>query len=120
MSIDRSQILLDLPHETGYYMWHILDLNYLKVGLVQITCDDANHLKYLAGKQRDKETTFFVYSHPFNPMCTFTMYHQANDVLPPMMEDGLPIVDGYAPFDFRMLDYTPRRRLNWATSHGQH
>ena len=91
---------MQLPNETGFYLWYILDLNYLDVGVVQILQDDKEHLTYLASLTGEKRKHFYVYKSGY---ITFTMYHQAVHHLPPMDEDSKPQVDGWIPFDFRTI-----------------
>lgn len=96
---------MNLPGETGFYLWYILDLNYMDVGLVQIMQDKQEHLKWLA---ENPKPTFYVYDVPINRK--FTMYHQAHSHLPPADAGGKPIVDGWIPFDFRWVDHYSRQK----------
>jgi len=94
---------MELPNETGYFLWYILDLGYLNVGAVHISEDTEEHLAYLTSiTDAERAKRFYVY-----PIGTvgrkLTMYHDAHDHLPPL--DGLnrPLVDGWIPFDFRTI-----------------
>lgn len=90
-----------LPQTQGYYMWYILDWDYLDVGVVQIMKDTMKHLEYLKAKAKDGCNTFIMYQNEAGE--TLTMYHQAHDHYPPMNGDGVPCVDGYVPFCFDIL-----------------
>ncbi len=92
---------MELPTEDGFYLWYILDLSYFNVGCVQILRDSDDHIEYL--KNREKKTDFYLYQTGFEDSITFTMYHQAHDHLPPCDEAGMPLVDGWIPFDFRTV-----------------
>jgi hypothetical protein len=88
----------DLPSEAGYFLWYILDLGYLKVGMVQVYQDGPLHLAY---RINNPVPEAYVYK---SGHLTFTMYHQAHDHLPPLAADHKPMVDGWIPFDFRTID----------------
>jgi hypothetical protein len=90
-----------MPTEAGFYLWYILDLNYLKVGMVQVICDRDKHLQHL---RENPSPSFYLYQGGFENRITYTMYHQAHDALPPMDENYKPLVDGWIPFDMRTLD----------------
>jgi len=87
------------PTETGMFLWYILDMGYLNVGIVQILMDQEKHRKYLR-ENRATDKTWYIYKGEFSE---FTLYHQAHDHLPPMDENNKPFVDGYIPFDIRTL-----------------
>lgn len=91
----------DLPTDTGHYLWYILDLGYFNVGCVRVTQDTSSHLGYLRSQPPEKSSGFYLYQVPSDR--TLTMYHQAQDHLPPCDKDGRPLVDGYIPFDFRTV-----------------
>jgi len=112
MSFVDSQPV-QFPEDTGYYLWYVLDLNYTDVGLVQILRDNPKHLEYLRSLPPEKSKGFFLYQTGFNNGITHTMYHQASDHLPPLdKESNRPLVDGFIPFDFRLIGLT-RRPLQW-------
>lgn len=85
-----------LPQKEGVYIWYILDLNYLEIGLVQVLKDRQKQLDYLATRE-NKDGHFFIYNND-NGEC-LTMYHQASSHhLPPMnATTHEPFVDGYTP-----------------------
>ena len=87
-----------LPEEPGWYLWHILDLGYLKVGVVQVMEDEEQHLQRL---RANPDKMFLLYRNSQGK--ELTMYHQAHDHLPPVDSSGLPIVDGYAKTTFGHL-----------------
>lgn len=87
-----------LPQKQGYYMWYILDLNYLDIGVVHITKDPEKHLEYLR-EQKENGSKILLYQNKDGD--TLTMYHQTH--MPPISEDGMPYVDGYVPFCFDSL-----------------
>lgn len=98
-----------LPTEPGMYMWYVVDLSYMDVGMVQIMYDTDEHLARLRAKP-SKE----VYIYNRNEIIGWegesflTMYHQANDHIPPCDETGKPWVDGYLPFDMRIISCLPK------------
>ena len=94
---------MDLPKDTGFYLWYIHDISYFKVGCVQVLQDPEKHVKYLRELPAEKRTGFYLYQTGFENSITFTMYHQAHDHLPPCDQDGKPLVDGWIPFDFRTV-----------------
>jgi hypothetical protein len=97
---------IKLPQTPGYYLWSILDFNYLEVGLVQVCQDNEKHIEYLRNRiisMRTKETKqFFLYQNDNG--IWLTMYHQAYPHhLPTCNSDGVPWVDGYREVEFDWL-----------------
>jgi hypothetical protein len=88
-----------MPEAPGYYMWFILDLNYLKVGVVQVIKDRDYHLEWL---RKQKDTNVYIYENSVGE--TLTMYHMAQDGIPPLDKDNKPFVDDYLPFDMDQVN----------------
>ena len=86
-----------LPNQTGFWLWYIHDFDYFKVGCVQVLQDPAPHVEKLKASPKPD---FYVYQSGY---LTYTLYHCANDDLPPMDENHKPKVDGWLPFDFRVI-----------------
>lgn len=102
----------ELPTDPGWYMWYIVDLGYMNVGMVNIIEDSPQHLAWLRERQNDGMVYIYNTISPdimevFGPRY-LTMYHQAHDHLPPCDKDGKPFVDGYLPFDFRLIRCLPK------------
>jgi len=89
---------MELPKETGFYLWYILDWGYFKVGAVQILRDPDSHIQRLKETLWEDRKGFYIHQE-YN----LTIYHQAHDNLPPCNKDGKPLVDGWIPFDFRTV-----------------
>lgn len=100
--------LLPLPPAPGWYLWVVWDLNYLDVGAVQVLADKDSHLDYLRGRLAEAGpggVAFHLYQAPDGRW--LTMYHQAQDHLPPRDAAGRPLVDGYRATDFWRLINSP-------------
>lgn len=102
-----TKTTMNLPKQTGFYLWYILDLSYMKVGLVHVVEDPPLHLNYLRSRTKDQSKDFYLYPTGWEGSMTYTMYHQAHDHLPPADENNKPLVDGYIPFDFRTVGLIP-------------
>lgn len=97
MKFKRPEI--EIPQAPGYYLWYILDLGYVNVGLVNIVQDTAEHLAWL----KNREHKCYIYQNEKGD--TLTMYHQAHDHIPYLFAENKPNVDGYVPFDWGLVKY---------------
>lgn len=83
---------MQFPQCPGFYLWYILDLEYLKVGLVQCRIEKPSKVDDMS----------YQYKAGY---CPIKMTYQAHDNKPPCDEFGTPIVDGWIPFDMRLIDH---------------
>jgi hypothetical protein len=90
------------PQIPGFYLWYILDYNYLEVGIVQVSKDPPEHLEYLRHSTSVKQ--FYIYQNEIGE--TLTMYHQGRN-MPPVDETNKPLVDLYVTFDMENLPFRP-------------
>jgi len=86
-----------LPEKPGFYLWYVLDISYLDVGMVHVVKDSPEHISILNKREKSKICGFFLYEASNGDI--LTMYHQAYDHLPHCTDDGVPCVDGYISMD---------------------
>jgi hypothetical protein len=95
---------IEIPQEPGYYLWYILDLGYMNVGMVHVMKDSASHLERLrTDPLYSTRKTYYIYQNEKGD--TLTMYHQAHDHLPFLHPDNRPQVDGYIPFEWGWIKF---------------
>lgn len=99
---------MQLPQEPGFYLWYILDLGYINVGLVHCLLDKSISK---SSKITDKVKCDMSYKYRAGYR-NIDMVYQAHDNRPPCNEFGMPIVDGWIPFDFRLIDHFSIDNLN--------
>lgn len=95
---------MTLPQKPGHYLWYICDWGYLRVGSVHVLKDTEKHLSYLL-EHPNPDWQFYVYETEGGEM--LTMYHDAQDGLPPVDRQGRPVVDGFREYDFWWLVGNP-------------
>lgn len=98
----------DLPKSDGIFLWHVLDWNYLLVGLIQIHRYNRDN-KELEHYLNLEKPPYMYYPHKYFIGPPIEIIHvmtdMAHDHSPPLNSSGKPCVDGYLPFDTRLLSY---------------
>lgn len=90
---DAARPRVRLPQSTGYFAWHILDLDHIEVGLVEVREEVDGELLRL---QMLGMSSARYHAYEAEDGRLLVLYHRNDpDRLPACDEFGLPFVDGY-------------------------